>query len=74
MLVETKAFAHQASNAIARDRVTDDAGRDGQAEARNSQRVGTGHDLEVSLIVSLPALVDMLELRLITETLAGAEF
>jgi hypothetical protein len=38
-----------------------------------AKRVGTCDELEVRVMVSLPALVDMLELRLVTEALAGAE-
>lgn len=73
MLREAKDFAHQPSNAVARDGVTNDPGRDRQAEPRISARIGAGRDLEERLTTSLPAFVDMLELRLGTEALAGAE-
>jgi hypothetical protein len=73
VLAEAENFAHQAPNAVARGRVTDAARGDRQPEPRPAERIGARDDLEVGLIVSLPALVDMLELRLITEALAGAE-
>jgi hypothetical protein len=73
VLAEPKDFAHQAPDAVATRRLRDGTSRDGEPETRETQRVGTRDDLEIRLIVSLPALVDMLELRLITETLAGAE-
>lgn len=73
MLAETEDIAHQASKAVARDGVTDDARGDRKPKPRPPERICARADLEVSLVVSLPALVDMLELRLVTEALAGAE-
>ena len=73
MLAEAEEFADQAANAVARDGMPDAARGDRQPKPRMAERVGTRDELEVRLIVSLPALVDMLELRLVTEALAGAE-
>lgn len=73
MLREAEDFAYQPSDTIARGRVTDDTRRNRQPEPRISVRVGARGDLKERLTVTLPALVDMLELRLSTEALAGAE-
>jgi hypothetical protein len=73
MLGEPESFTDMAPDTVTRGGMTDEARRDRQAEARPAERVGTGNDLEVSLVESLPAPVDMLELRLVTEALAGAE-
>jgi hypothetical protein len=73
MLAEAEDFSHHAPNPVAHSGAPDDARGDRQTETRKSQRIGTSDELKVGLIVPLPALVDMLELRLVAEALAGAE-
>lgn len=73
MLRETKHFADHAADAIACNRVADGARGDRQPEPRIAECVGTCGDLEERLSKTLPAFVDMLELRRSAEALAGAE-
>lgn len=72
-LTQPEGFAHDAPDAIARDRVTDGARGDGEPEPWMAEAVARHHCLEQGLSVTLPALVDMIELRLVAEALAGTE-
>jgi len=73
MLCEPEDFTDHAPNAIARDRIADGARRDRHSKPWIAVRIGTRSDLEERLTETLPALVDMLELRRGAEALAGAE-
>lgn len=73
MLLQAERFAHQPADAVALDGVADAACGDRESEARVAERVRRGNSLEQCLTVTLPAFVDMLELRLVAEALAGAE-
>jgi hypothetical protein len=73
MLREAKHFAHHSADAIARDRVADGARGDRQPEPWIAECIDTCSDLEERLSKTLPAFVDMFELRLGAEALAGAE-
>jgi len=73
MLCEPKDFTDHAPNAIASDRIADGARRDRHSKPWIAVRIGTRSDLEERLTETLPALVDMLELRRGAEALAGAE-
>lgn len=73
MLRETKDVAYETPDPIARHRIADGARRDGQPKPWKAVRVGTCSDLEQRLSKTLPAFVDMFELRLAAEALGGAE-
>lgn len=73
MLLQAEGFAHQATNTIALDGVADAAGRNREPEPRMTERIRSHDSLEQCLTVTLPAFVDMIELRLVAEALAGAE-
>lgn len=73
MLLQPESFAYQPANAIALDGIADAARGDREPEPRMAERIRRCDSLEQCLTVSLPALVDMIELRLVAEALAGAE-
>lgn len=63
----------QAADAVALHGRGEHTRGDGKSQARESQRVGTGSGLKKCLGIAPPALIDMIELRLVTEPLAGSE-
>ena len=73
MLMVSKRFANQALQVIAADRITDDAGCNGQSQPSTGAAVGADEDCEQSIGETSRILVDAIEVRFVMETLRRSE-
>ena len=73
MLVLSKRFANQALQVIASNRITDDAGCNGQSQPSTGAAVGADEDCEQSIGETSRILVDAIEVRFVMETLRRSE-
>ena len=73
MLVLSKRFANQALQVIASDRITDDAGCNGQSQPSTWTAIGADEDCEQSIGKPSRIFVDAIEVRFVMETLRRSE-
>jgi len=73
ILAQAEALANEAPDAIARHGVADSFRCNRESEPRVAELVRSHDGLEECPPETLPALIDMIELRLVAEALAGTE-
>jgi hypothetical protein len=73
VLTQPENFAHHAADPIAGNRIADRACGNRETETGMHERVRANRSLEECLGAPLAAPVDMLEFRLVAETLASRE-
>jgi hypothetical protein len=69
MVMVSKRFANQSLQVIASDRISDDAGSNGQSQASTGTAVGANEDCEQTIGETSRILVDAIEVRFVMETL-----